>query len=216
MRNAIKEIIDTKSSAVILNVKEDIVDDVVDFINSYGYTYHILNSEGSKATARLGFINGLNEYTGSEKFIKNRIFRELSAINTLFKVGLDEYYLEYIVEWVHWLHTMNTPLNYLDNDGMIFDYLIEFFENKYYEDEAIEDQISIKFLRIIEELLDANTQLPILWIRDQLFKKPAILIVCEDNPVKQEYIEVLLKEYYDEYAEIDGTDNALLFIKLQN
>ncbi|NLY63070.1 MAG: hypothetical protein GX074_04340 [Erysipelothrix sp.] len=216
MRQALRDIIENNTSAVIMNVKEDVVLDIVDFIKSYDYSYQIVSSESDHATVRLGFINGLNEYTGSESFIKNRIFQELSAINMLFDVNLDNYYLEYIVEWIHWLHTMSTPLNYLDNDGLLFDYLIEFFENKYYEDEAVEDQVAIKFIRIIEEMLETKKDLPVLWIRDQLFKKPSILIVCEANPSKEAYVERLIKQYYDEYVEIDGEDNPLMFIKLQN
>lgn len=216
MREALKEIIENNTSAVIMNVNDDVVLDIVDFIKSYDYSYQVLSSESEHATVRLGFINGLNEYTGSEAFIKNRIFEELKLVNQLLEVNLDEYYLEYIVEWIHWLHTMSTPLNYLDNDGLLFDYLIEFFENKFYEDEAVEDQVAIKFVRLIEELLDVKKELPVLWIRDQLFKKPSILIVCETNPKKEVYVEKLIKQYYDEYVEIDGSDNPIMFIKLQN
>ncbi|NLC34441.1 MAG: hypothetical protein GX760_04165 [Erysipelothrix sp.] len=216
MRETMKEIIDSQSSAVIMNVKEDVLNDVIDFIKSYDYKYYVLNSEGVHGTVRLGFINGINEYTGSEKFVKNRVFQELNLINKLYKVGLDNYYLEYIVEWVHWIYTMSTPLNYLDNDGVLFDYLIEFFENKYYEDENTEDEIAIKFLRVLEEILAADTDLPILWIRDRLFKQPAILIVVEDNQVKETYVEALVKQYYDEYVEIEGSSKPLLFVRLQN
>ena len=73
MRQALRDIIENNTSAVIMNVKEDVVLDIVDFIKSYDYSYQIVSSESDHATVRLGFINGLNEYTGSESFIKNRI-----------------------------------------------------------------------------------------------------------------------------------------------
>lgn len=216
MRDSIQQIIDNNLSAVILNVKQEVLNDVVDFIKSFDYNYEIFNSSGDQSTVRLGFINGLNEYTGSEEFIKSRIFSELATINNIIEANIDDYFLEYIVEWIYYLHIMDSPLNYLDKDKALFDYLINFFENKYYEDNAVEDDVAIKFLRIVEELLYTEDELPIMQFRDKLFKKPSILIVCEDNPIKNMYIEQMLKDYYEQYVNIDEDDSGLVFVKLQN
>lgn len=216
MRDSIQQIIDNNLSAVILNVKQEVLNDVVDFIKSFDYNYEIFNSSGNQSTVRLGFINGLNEYTGSEEFIKSRIFSELATINSIIEANIDSYFLEYIVEWIYYLHIMDSPLNYLDKDKALFDYLINFFENKYYEDNAVEDDVAIKFLRIVEELLYTEDDLPIMQFRDKLFKKPSILVVCEDNPIKNMYIEQMLKDYYEQYVSIDEDDSGLVFIKLQN
>ncbi len=216
MRDSLKEIIESNKSAVLMNVNEDVLTDITDFIQSYQYPFHILNSSGDKGTVRLGFINGLNEYTGSEDFVKSRIHHELRAINEIFNINIDDYYLEYIVEWTHYLHTMNTPLNYLDNDHKLFDTLIEFFEEKQYESDSVEDDVAIKFLRVAEELLTSDEQVPIMQFRDQLFNIPSILIISEENVLKATYIERMIKDYYDQFMKIDEVEEGLLFIKVQN
>lgn len=216
MKENLKEIIESHQSAVLMNVDDDVIVDLVDFIKSYNYPYEVISFNEDHQTARVGFINGLNEYTGSEEFIKSRIFKELSAINEIFEINIDEYYLNYIVEWVFNLHVMSTPLNYLDNDGALFDYLIEFFEDKYYESESVEDKVAINFLRVIEELLVADSKVKIMQFRDLLFKKPSILIISEENPKKVLYLERLIKDYYDDYMKIDNVDDKLLFMKVQN
>lgn len=216
MRESLKGIIESHKSAVLLNVDESIIADLSDFIQSYEYPFEILNSSGEHSTVRLGFINGLNEYTGSEEFIKNRIFKELSAINEIFEINIEAYYLDYICEWIYYLHIMSTPLNYLDNDNDLFDYLIEYFEDKHYESDSVEDAIAIKFLRIIEELLVTEDKSPIIQFREALFKRPSILIISEENPNKALYIERLVKDYYDDYMKIDEVEDGLIFLKVHN
>lgn len=216
MRESLKEIIEAQSSAVLMNVHEDVLDDLVDFIESYQYPYEIINSSGSKGTVRLGFINGLNEYLGSEEFVKSRVFQELSAINEIFKIELDDHFLQYIVEWIYNLHVMHTPLNYLDNDQALFDYLIEFFEDKHYESESVEDEVALKFLRVAEELLYSEEELPIMQFRDKLFKRPSILIISEESVAKAAYVERLIKDYYDQYLKIEELEDGLIFMKVQN
>lgn len=216
MRESLKEIIEAQSSAVLMNVHEDVLDDLVDFIESFQYPYEIINSSGSKGTVRLGFINGLNEYLGSEEFVKSRVFQELSAINEIFKIELDDHFLQYIVEWIYNLHVMHTPLNYLDNDQALFDYLIEFFEDKHYESESVEDEVALKFLRVAEELLYSEEELPIMQFRDKLFKRPSILIISEESVAKAAYVERLIKDYYDQYLKIEELEDGLIFMKVQN
>lgn len=216
MRENLKEIIEAQSSAVLLNVHEDVLADLTEFVASYEYPYEVLNSTGSHGTVRLGFINGLNEYTGSEHFVKGRILSELNAINHVFNINIDDHYLQYIVEWVYNLHVMSTPLNYLDNDQKLFDFLIEFFEDKHYESESIEDEVAIKFLRVAEELLYTEDELPIMQFRDKLFNRPSILIVSEESVNKALYIETIIKDYYDEYLKIEQLEDGLIFMKLQN
>lgn len=216
MRDSLKEVIEAQSSAVLLNIHEDVLKDLTDFIESYEYPYEVLNSSGEQGTVRLGFINGLNEYRGSEEFVKSRIFNELNAINEIFAIKIDEHYLQYIVEWLYNLHVMNTPLNYLDNDQALFDFLIEFFEDKHYESDSVEDEVAIKFLRLAEELLYTEDELPIMQFRDKLFKRPSILIISEENVIKAEYIERLVKDYYDQYLKIEELEDGLLFMKVQN
>lgn len=216
MRESLKELIEAQSSAVLMNVHEDVLDDLVDFIESYQYPYEIINSSGSKGTVRLGFINGLNEYLGSEEFVKSRVFQELNAINEIFKIELDDHFLQYIVEWIYNLHVMHTPLNYLDNDQALFDYLIEFFEDKHYESESVEDEVALKFLRVAEELLYSEEELPIMQFRDKLFKRPSILIISEESVAKAAYVERLIKDYYDQYLKIEELEDELIFMKVQN
>lgn len=216
MRDSIKQIIDNNLSAVVLNVNQEVLSDVVEFIKSFDYKYEVLNSSGTMGTKRLGFINGLNEYTGSEEFIKSRIFSELNALNEIIEANISSYYLEYIVEWIYYLHIMDTPLNYLDNDKVLFDFLIDYFESKYYESNSVEDQVAITFLKVVEELLYTEEELPIMQFRENLFKTPTILIVSEENPIKNLYIEKMLKDYYEQYVDIDQDDSGLMFIKLQN
>ena len=216
MKENLKEIIEAEKSAVVLNVDEAVLDDLSEFVKSYDYPLEILNSSGNHGTVRLGFINGLNEYRGSEEFVRERILRELNAINDIFDIGLDTYYLEYIVEWTTYLHTMNTPLNYLDNDGILFDKLIMFFEDRHYESNSVEDEVAIKFLKLAEELLDSDNSTDIMQFMDKLFVRPSILIISEENPIKALYIERLIKDYYDQYLLIEELEDKLLFVKVQN
>lgn len=216
MRESLKEVVDNNLSAVMLHVTQDTLQDTLDFIASYEYPVEVFNSSGDLGTVKLGFINGLNEYHGSEEFIKNRILSELSAVNHIFDINIDEHYLNYLVEWIHNLHVMDTPLNYLDNDNALFDFLINFFEDRHYESNSPEDEVAIKFLRVVEEFLYSEEELPIMNFRDRLFNRPSILIVAEENPLKVQYIAQIIKDYYDEFLVIEEKESTLAFMKVQN
>lgn len=216
MKESLLNVIESNSSALVSNIDVSFLDDVIDFIESYNYNYLVLSSSSDYKHVRLGFINGANEYTGSEAFIKKRIFSELSIINSLLNMNFDEHYLTYIVEWIFYLHTVDTPLNYLDHDGYLFDYLIEFFEDRNYLNPSVEDQIAIKFLEVVGEFLADDVEYPIALFRDLLFSRPTIVIVSEANHLKALYIEQMLKGYYEDMSLIEEFSHPLFFVKVHS
>ena len=199
MEARILDIIEKNYSAVIGNLNLAMVEEIKELLDESGYPYIVLSSTSNKATHRIGFPYGVNEYIGSESFIKLRLQAEIRLINHKFKLNIGNYYLDYVVEWIYNMHVMSTPINYLDNDGVLFKSLRIFFEERNDLNPNIEDQVAIKLVDLISEIYKDDASLPIIQLRSQVFVNPAIVLIVEEDAIKSEYIIDSIKLYHHDF-----------------
>ncbi len=209
MENRILDIVEKRYSAVIGNLNLPMLNNLQTLLEDKGYPYVILSSTSTLATHRLGFPHGINEYMGSESFVKLRLQAEIRLINHKFNLDIGNYYLDYVVEWIYNMHVMNTPLNYLDNDGRLFPTLKAFFQERDDLNPNTEDQVAVKLMELISEFYKDDTNLPIIQLRAQVFTRPCVLLICEDSPIKAEFIIDSIKLFHHDFKllEVSKTEN---------
>lgn len=208
MERKLVDIIQKKQSAVIGNLNPDMLKNIKELLDLSEYRYVILSSDTELATHRMGFPNGINEYMGSEVFIRMRLLAEIKLINQTFDLNINEYYLEYTADWIYNMHVMNTPLNYLDVDGKLFDTLEKFFEERNLLNPNMEDQIATKLMGLIKEFFDDEANLPIIMLRAQLFTQPCILLVSQENSLKSKYIIDSIKLFHHDFTLLEVSDDT--------
>ena len=81
MENRILDIVEKRYSAVIGNLNLPMLNNLQTLLEDKGYPYVILSSTSTLATHRLGIPHGINEYMGSESFVKLRLQAEIRLIN---------------------------------------------------------------------------------------------------------------------------------------
>ena len=199
MENRIIDLVEKRYSAVIGNLNPAMLNEVIEVLQARDYCYIVLSSSSTLATHRLGFPHGINEYMGSESFIKLRLQAEMRLVNKNFDLNIGNYYLDYVVEWIYNMHVMSTPLNYLDADGRLFENLKLFFEDRNSVNPNTEDQVAIKLMELITELFKDDITLPIIQARAQVFTKPCVILVSEESPKKAQYIIDSIKLYQHDF-----------------
>lgn len=207
MNNLLIDVIEKKESAVIGNLNADTAFNIIEFLKVKEYPYIVLSSTSNMASHRVGFPNGINEYTGSEVFIILRLKAELKLINKTFNLDIDDYYLDYTAEWIYNLHVMNTPINYLDLDGLLFESLEFYFKEKNQLNPNLEDQIATKLMALCKDLFKDDKDLPIIQYRNQLFINPSIVLIVEKSHKKADYIIDSIKLYYHDFKIIEADSN---------
>lgn len=208
METRILDIVNKGYSAVISNLNENMLAEIRNILDINEYPYVVLSSTSNNATHRLGFPNGINEYMGSESFVKLRLQAEIKLLNEMFNLNIDEYYLDYVLEWMYHKHIMDTPLNYLDNDGNLFEYLQLFFEDRNADNPNTEDQVAIKLMQLFSEIYKDDANLPILQLRSQVFTKPGIILISEANSVKATYIKNAVKLFYHDFQLLEASSET--------
>ena len=220
MEKQILNIIDKQQSAVIGNLNPAMADDLIEFLKVKEYPYIILSSSTNLATHRIGFPNGINEYTGSEVFIRMRLKAELKLIDKTFDLNINEYFLDYASEWIYNLHVMNTPINYLDLDGVLFSSLEMYFKDRNHLEPNAEDQVAEKLMSLIKEFFIDDIDLPIVQFRAQLFTNPCVVLIVEENLRKSDYIIDAIKLYHHDFKIIESDSETnqiqLEYISLNN
>lgn len=179
MEKTILDVISKRYSAVIGNLNTAMLENLIDVLEENEYPYIVLSSNSSLATHRIGFPHGINEYIGSESFYKLRLEAEIKLINRKFNLNFDKHYINYVVEWIYNRHVMSTPLNYLDADGKLFEFLENFFQQRNDLNPNLEDQIAVKLIKLISEFYDDDASLPIVQLRKSLFLNPCVVLVSE-------------------------------------
>lgn len=220
MEKYLLDIIDKRQSAVVGNLNVAMANNIVDFLDIKEYPYIILSSSTTMATHRIGFPNGINEYTGSEVFIRMRLKAEMKLINQTFDLNIDDYFLDYTAEWIYNLHVMNTPINYLDLDGVLFETLEMYFQERNQINPNIEDQVANKLMALIKEFFIDDNDLPIVQFRVQLFSNPCVVIIVEDSFKKANYIIDSIKLYHHDFKILEANSDLeqveLQYISLNN
>lgn len=208
MEQKLFDVIENRKSAVIGNLNYAMLKHLASFLDEREYPYIILSSTSKMATHRLGFPHGINEYTGSEIFIKMRLKAEIKLINQTFDLNIDDYYLDYVSEWIYNLHVMNTPINYLDVDGLLFDALEIFFDERNLNNPNIEDQVAKKLMTLIKEFFKDDVNLPIVQLRPQVFTNPCIVLISEESLTKATYIIDSIKLYHHDFNIIEAQSDV--------
>lgn len=208
MEKQILDIIDNRKSAVIGNLNLAMVNNIVEFLDIKEYPYVILSSSTKLATHRIGFPHGINEYIGSEVFIRMRLKAEMKLINQTFDLDIDDYFLDYTAEWIYNLHVMNTPLNYLDLDGVLFETLEIYFKERNALSPNTEDQVATKLMALINEFFRDDVDLPIIQLRTQVFTNPCIVLVIEESTRKANYIVDSIKLYHHDFRILEASSDV--------
>lgn len=207
MEKRILDVIEKRYSAVIGNLNHAMLNNLQEILDEREYPYVILSSTSIKASHRLGFPHGINEYIGSESFVKLRLKAEIRLINQTFNLNIGNYYLDYVIEWIYNTHVMDTPLNYLDADGRLFSSLKAFFQERDDINPNIEDQVAIKLMALMSEFYKDDITLPLIQLRNQVFTRPCIVLICEDDVIKSEYIIDSIKLFHHDFLILEATSD---------